>query len=157
MSVVRSILLSRVHIIAIIIHHHYHHHHHHNRPCHPCHPHHSHYNGLHHHDHHCTLRFKTCTSVSMFLASCSYPWSPRTGSGKPWCCWCSVARTEPESWLRMVVVVVVDLLKVFKGSPKQKKSIPGMSKGSTFFSEVKELENKGAKLCASVDFSNNTK
>ena len=57
----------------------------------------------------------------------------------------------------MVVVVVADLLKVFKVSPKQKKSIPGLSQESAFFSEVKELENKGAKLCASVDFSNNTK
>ena len=43
------------------------------------------------------------------------------------------------------------VVEVFKLSPKQKKSIPGLSQGSTFFSEVKELENKGA----SVDFSNN--
>ena len=57
----------------------------------------------------------------------------------------------------MVVMVVADLLKVFKVSPKQKKSIPGLSQRSTFLREVKELENKGAKLCASVDFSNNTK
>ena len=50
---------------------------------------------------------------------------------------------------------MVDLLKVFKVSPKQKKSIPGLSQGSTFFSEVKEYENKG--VGASVDFYNNTK
>ena len=55
----------------------------------------------------------------------------------------------------MVVVVVVDLLKVFKVSPNQKKSILGLSKGSNFFSEVKELDNK--RVGSSVDFSNNTK
>ena len=38
-------------------------------------------------------------------------------------------------------------VKVFKVSPKQKKSIPGLSQRSTFFSEVKELENKGAGWC----------
>ena len=47
----------------------------------------------------------------------------------------------------LVVVVIVDLLKVFKVSPKQKKSTPGLSQRSTFFSEVKELENKGVGWC----------